>query len=136
MIALLVYSVLMESEKLKIYQNRLLVADLINDVLCGKKTVQQALSCFPDEKNDINIKCAFDALMYREADEDLRSKIRDYANTQDDFLAEIADILKENQKLPANIIQRYLKYNQDDFIPDKENNWKNIFKKIKRMINF
>ena len=58
----------MESEKLKIYQNRLLVSDLIIDVLTDKKTVQQAISLFPKEKNDINLKCAFDALMYREAD--------------------------------------------------------------------
>ena len=75
----------MESEKLKIYQNRLLVSDLIIDVLTDKKTVQQAISLFPKEKNDINLKCAFDALMYREADEDIRAKYKDYASLQDDY---------------------------------------------------
>ena len=74
----------MESEKLKIYQNRLLVSDLIIDVLTDKKTVQQAISLFPKEKNDINLKWAFDALMYREADEDIRAKYKDYASLQDD----------------------------------------------------
>ncbi len=126
----------MESEKLKIYQNRLLVADLINDVLCNKKSVQDALSLFPDDKNDINIKCAFDALMHREADEDLRAKIRDYAMVQDDFLAQIAEILKENQRLPKNIIASYLKFHSDDLVSEKENNLKTVLKKIKRMINF
>lgn len=126
----------MESEKLKIYQNRLLVADLISDVLCGKLSVQNALSRFPKDKNDINIKCAFDALLYREADEDLRRKIRDYAIVQDDYLSEIAIILKENQRLPKNIIDRYHAYHKDDLIPDKENNLKTVLKSIKRMINF
>ena len=67
----------MESVGLKIYENRLIVAALIEDVLAGKKTVNEALSLFPHENNDINIKCAFDALMHREADEDLRAKIPD-----------------------------------------------------------
>ncbi len=126
----------MESEKLKIYQDRLLVSDLINEVLCNKKTVQQALLSFPDDSVDVSIKCAFDALVYREADEDLRKKIKDYALVQDDFLAEISQILKENHSLPKNIIERYLKYNQDDLISKKENNFKTVLKKIKRMINF
>ena len=126
----------MESKKLQIYRNRLLVADLINDVLDSKLCVQQALNQFPDEKNDINIKCAFDALMYREADEDLRAKVKGYANVQDRYLALIAKILKENQVLPKNIIQRYLKFHKDDIISEKETNFKTFLKKIKRMINF
>ena len=126
----------MESINLKIYENRLLTADLINDVLTGKKTVQQALSLFPKDNNDINIKCAFDALMHREADEDLRAKIPDYKETQDEFLMEIASILKENQKLPKNIIEQYLKYHNDNLIADSGKTFKDILKQIKRMINF
>ncbi len=126
----------MESINLKIYENRLLTADLINDVLTGKKTVQQALSLFPKDNNDINIKCAFDALMHREADEDLREKVSGYKETQDEFLADIAQILKENQRLPKNIIEQYLKYHNENLISNDKRTIKDIFKKIKRMINF
>ena len=128
----------MESEQLKIYQNRLLVSDLIFDVLTNKKTVREALTLFPKDKNDINIKCAFDALMHREADEDYRLKVADYAEVQDNFLADLAQILKENNKLPQNIINQYLAYHKDDLIAEKNENFncKNVFKKIKKMINF
>ena len=74
--------------------------------------------------------------MYREADEDLRAKVKGYANVQDKYLALIAKILKENQVLPKNIIQRYLKFHKDDIISEKETNFKTFLKKIKRMINF
>ncbi len=126
----------MESEKLKIYQNRLLVSDLIIDVLTDKKTVQQAISLFPKEKNDINLKCAFDALMYREADEDIRSKYKDYASLQDDYLELIARTLKDNEQLPKNVILRYLKYNSENLLPDEDKTLKQKLKKLKRMINF
>lgn len=126
----------MESEKLKIYQNRLLVSDLIYDVLNGKKTVSQALGQFPKEKNDINIKCAFDALMHREADEDLRLKEQDYALVQDDFLIDLANILKENLPLPQNIIDEYLKYHNDNLIGEWDKPLKGVLKNFKRMINF
>ena len=126
----------MESEKLKIYQNRLLVSDLIIDVLTDKKTVQQAISLFPKEKNDINLKCAFDALMYREADEDIRAKYKDYASLQDDYLELIARTLKDNEQLPKNVISRYLEYNGENLLPDEDKTLKQKLKKLKRMINF
>ena len=126
----------MESEKLKIYQNRLLVSDLIIDVLTDKKTVQQAISLFPKEKNDINLKCAFDALMYREADEDIRAQYKDYASLQDDYLELIARTLKDNEQLPKNVISRYLKYNGENLLPDEDKTLKQKLKKLKRMINF
>ena len=126
----------MESEKLKIYQNRLLVSDLIIDVLTDKKTVQQAISLFPKEKNDINLKCAFDALMYREADEDIRAKYKDYASLQDDYPELIARTLKDNEQLPKNVISRYLKYNSENLLPDEDKTLKQKLKKLKRMINF
>ena len=126
----------MNSEELKTYKDRLLASDLIFDVLTGKKTVQEALSQLPQNKTDINIKCAFDALMHREADEDLRAKIRGYAEVQDDFLADIAEILKQNRILPKNIIEQYNKFHKDNLIADTEDGIKNVLKKIKRMINF
>ena len=126
----------MESEKLKIYQNRLLVSDLIIDVLTDKKTVQQAISLLQKKKNDINLKCAFDALMYREADEDIRAKYKDYASLQDDYLELIARTLKDNEQLPKNVISRYLKYNSENLLPDEDKTLKQKLKKLKRMINF
>lgn len=126
----------MESEKLKIYQNRLLVSDLILKVLSDKINVAQALSAFPKEKNDINIKCAFDALVYREADEDLRKKVRNYADVQDEMLFNIAQILKENEKLPQNIIEQYQKYHSENLMGEWDKPLKSILKNFKRMINF
>ena len=126
----------MESKKLKIYQNRLLVCDLIIDVLTDKKTVQEAISLFPKEKDDINLKCAFDALMYREADEDIRAKYKDYASLQDDYLELIARTLKNNEQLPKNVISRYLEYNGENLLPDEDKAFKQKLNKLKRMINF
>ena len=126
----------MEFEELKIYQNRLFVSDLINDVLLNKKTVQEALSLFPKDKNDINIKCAFDALVHREADEDLRNNTPDYKDVQDEYLADLANILKENQKLPENIINEYLKYHSDDILASKEKGFRAFIQYVKRIVNF
>ncbi|MBR5304128.1 MAG: hypothetical protein IKU37_04810 [Candidatus Gastranaerophilales bacterium] len=126
----------MESEKLKIYQNRLLVSDLIIKVLSGKINVSQALSAFPKEKNDINVKCAFDALMHREADEDLRAKVSGYSEIQDEFLFDLAKILKENEKLPQNIIEQYQKYHNENLMGEWDKPLKSILKNFKRMINF
>ena len=126
----------MESEKLKTYENRLLVAELIEQVLTDRIKTSDALSKFPKNKDDINIKCAFDALVHREADEDLRKKISDYAVVQDDYLMEICGFLKENADLPQNIISEYLKFHSDNLIWGEDKGIKNIFKKLKRMINF
>ena len=126
----------MESRELRLYENRLLVAELIEQVILDKITTSEALSKFPKNKDDINIKCAFDALVHREADEDLRKKIRDYAQVQDDYLIEICKYLKENEILPQNIISEYLKYHSEDLIWGEDKGIKNIFKKLKRMINF
>lgn len=118
------------------YKNRLIVANLIEEVLLGKKTVSKALSEFPKDLQDINVKCAFDALLHREADEDLRSKIKDYSKTQDDYLLEIAKILRENKTLPQNVIQRYLKFHKEDVISHDDGSFKSALEKVKRMINF
>ena len=98
----------MESERLKVYQNRLLVGKLIIEVLKGKISVSKALSMFPKEKNDINIKCAFDALMHREADEDLRTKVQGYGEVQDEFLYDLAQILKNDEKKSFSYSSRFL----------------------------
>ena len=126
----------MESEKLKTYENRILTAELIEQVLLDKIKTSEALSRFPKNKDDINIKCAFDALVHREADEDLRKKEPDYAVVQDNYLIDICKFLKNNEDLPQNIISQYLQYHSDNLIWGEDKGIKNIFKKLKRMINF
>lgn len=113
-----------------------LVSKLIYGVLASKITVQEALSKLPKNNKDINIKCAFDALVYLEADEDYRTKIKGYAEAQNEYLAQIADILARGENLPQNIINRYLKYNKDNLISGKEKSFACFIEYIKRMINF
>ncbi len=111
------------------------IAQLIIKVLEGTMNVQSALSEFP-KSEDINIKCAFDALLYRESDEDIRLKDKDYAIVQDEYLEDIANIFLQNGTLPQNYISEYLKYNKDNLISNDDKTFGNIFKKLKRMINF
>jgi len=126
----------LESEKLKLYKDKLLISDLIFGVLNNNISVKDALANFPSDISDVEIKCAFDALMYREADEDIRAKDNEYAYVQDEFLLHIAKIFKENETLAQNIISRYLKYNKDDLISKKRKTFKDTVKYLKRMINF
>ncbi len=126
----------MESSNLKKYENKLFVSSLIRDVVLDKISVEQALLLFPQDSNDVNIKCVFDALVHREADEDLRLKIEGYKEIQDEFLLNLADILKDNLSLPKNIVEEYLKFHQDNLIPDNSKNFKNVLNKLKRNINF
>ncbi len=116
--------------------NYSLVSDLILDVLTSKISVQQALSQFPKTNDDINIKCAFDALVHYEADEEYRLKVKDYAQAQDDYLEYIASTLKKGEKLPENIIKRYVKYHNDNLIPVNQKGVKSFVNYLKRMINF
>lgn len=117
-------------------KEKILIAQLIENVVLKKQTVAEALKFFPDDRNDIDIKCAFDALIYYEADEEIRKKDADYATAQDEYLIETASLLKENKKLPKNIVENYLKYNNDNLIGDWDNSIKGIINKIKRTINF
>ena len=126
----------MESEKLKLYRYKLLISDLILDVLNGKISVQSALLKFPKDIENVEIKCAFDAIMYLEADEDIRKKDKEYRELQNEYLLHIAKIFKENGNLAQNIISRYLKYNKDDLISKKRRTLKDTLNYLKRMINF
>jgi len=102
----------------------------------SKITVSEALEQFPKNNSDINIKCAFDALVYCEADEDYRAKVAGYAEVQDEYLAQIARTLAKNEPLNQNIIKRYLEYNKDNLIFSKEKGFRGFIKYIKRMVNF
>ncbi|MBQ8848503.1 MAG: hypothetical protein IJ003_06120 [Candidatus Gastranaerophilales bacterium] len=126
----------MESENLKKYQNRLLVSDLIYDVLNKKISVQTALSKFPSDRNDINLKCAFDAILHLEADEDVRNNDSEYAMLQDETLRFIAECFKDNQTLPKNMIKNYLNEHDSDLTGEYLPFIKSVLKNFKRMINF
>jgi hypothetical protein len=113
-----------------------LVSDLIMKVLSSELTVSEALSKFPSGRKDINLKCAFDALMHYEADEDLRKNTPQYAQVQDEYLEQIAQILNNGDDMPQNIINMYLKYHKDNLVSDKKKDIKTIVDYMKRMINF
>lgn len=113
-----------------------LVSDLIIRVLTSKISVSQALSNFPKDSKDINLKCAFDALVHYEADEDIRAKVEGYAQIQDEYLECIANTLAKGKPIPNNIAKRYLQYHNDNLISDNKNDIKNIANYLKRMINF
>ena len=117
---------------LKEYQK---AANLIRNVLLEKLTVAQALGEFPSSE-DINIKCAFDALVHREADEDLRNKIPDYSFVQDEYLETISNILYKGKPLPKNVIESYIKYHKDNILPKNTKGFKNVINYLKRTINF
>ena len=119
-----------------IKHNREYVAGLIFKVLNNEISVLDAVSVFPKDKNDINIKCAFDALMHREADETQRASIEGYSEIQDKFLSDIAKILSKNHPLPKNIILQYYKFHEDDLISDDKFDFSSFLKKVKRIINF
>ena len=74
--------------------------------------------------------------MHREADEDLRNKVAGYSEVQDELLFEIARILKENEKLPQNIIEQYQKYHSENLMGEWDKPLKSVLKNFKRMINF
>ncbi|MBQ8476193.1 hypothetical protein IJ531_03930, partial [bacterium] len=84
-----------------------LVSELILGVLTSKITVLDALSRFPKNDSDINLKCAFDAIAHYEADEDLRKNEPDYAIVQDEYLEHIAQTLAKGEQLSKNIIDEY-----------------------------
>ena len=55
---------------------------------------------------------------------------------QDDYLEFIASVLSKGEDLPQNIVNRYLKYHNDNLIPDNKKGFQAFIKYIKRMINF
>ena len=116
--------------------NNQIAAALILDVITSKITVHDALNNFPKDDNDVNLKCAFDALMHYEADEDIRKKSSQYAETQDEYLEFIAKILNSGKKLPKDIVARYYKYHQDNMNIGNEKGFRGFINYIKRMINF
>jgi len=108
------------------------VSDLIIQVLAEKITIREAVKAFPHDTEDESIKCALHALLHYEADEDYRKKDPEYAEEQIDHLENIANLLKNNEPLPVNIIEEYRKYYEDVPIWSQKG-WKNILKNLFRL---
>lgn len=86
------------------------IGNLIIAVLTDKIIVREAIKKFPKNVKDSSIKCAYHALIHREADEDLRRTDLLYRDEQDSYLEQVARILQQGEQLPKNIIKNYNHY--------------------------
>lgn len=89
------------------------VGGLIIAVLTDRIIVREALKKFPNNVKDLSVKCAYHALVHREADEDLRHRDLLYRDEQDSYLEQVAQTLQQGLQLPKNIIKNYNKYYRD-----------------------
>ena len=89
--------------------NRKFVGRLIYAVLTERKNVREAIKLFPETK-DLNIECAYHALVHYAADEEIRYRDIEYREAQDDYLEFLAQTLSEGNYLPKNIIEEYKPY--------------------------
>ena len=89
--------------------NRKFVGRLIYSVLAERQNVREAIKCFPKTK-DVNIECAYHALVHYAADEEMRYMDIEYREAQDDYLEFIAQTLSAGKWLPRNIIHEYKPY--------------------------
>ena len=113
--------------------NRKFVGRLIYSVLTDRRNVREAIKLFPDSQ-DVNIECAYHALVHYEADEDLRYRDFEYREEQDDYLEFIAQTLSEGKNLPRNIISDYENFYKGVAKP-WTNGIKGFFKEFIRSIN-
>lgn len=113
--------------------NRKFVGRLIFAVLTERKNVREAIKLFPDTK-DINIECAYHALVHYAADEEIRYKDIEYREAQDDYLEFLAQTLSEGKYLPKNIIEEYKPYYKGTSHA-WENSFKGFWNEFKRFIN-
>ena len=117
-----------------VFEDRVLVAGLIRQVLISRMCVREAILNFPRDTEDKSIHAAYHALVHYEADEDLRNRDNLYREEQDDYLEFLANILENGKNLPENIIQNYEKYYECANIPH-EKNTKGFFKSFLRFLN-
>lgn len=101
-------------------KDRIMVSELIVNVLLNKISVKNALLKFPKENNDISLKIVWHALMHFEADEDFSNSDIEFKEIQIDFLETLSDILKTGKELPQNLLAEYeefhknIEYSSDD----------------------
>jgi hypothetical protein len=114
-------------------ENRKYVGRLIYSVLTEHTNVREAIKHFPESK-DINIECAYHALVHYAADEEMRYKDIEYREAQDDYLEFLAQTLSEGKYLPKNIIEEYKPYYKGMAMPWQEG-LNGFWKEFKRFIN-
>lgn len=107
-------------------------AELIIKCLTEQITIQEAIKTFPRDEKDESLECAFHALLHYEADEDYRRQDPDYADAQVDHLENIANLFKNNESLPLNIIQEYREYYEESPFVSKKG-FKQLLKRIFRL---
>lgn len=110
------------------------VGNLIINVLTDRIIVREALKLFPRDVKDASIKCAYHALVHREADEDIRRRDLLYKDEQDSYLEQVAQTLKQGVELPKNIIKNYNTYYRDIEI-NHSNEFKIWLKRICKFLN-
>ena len=113
--------------------DRKFVGRLIYAVLTEQKNVRDAIKLFP-ETNDVNIECAYHALLHYAADEDIRYKDIEYREAQDDYLEFLAQTLSAGKYLPKNIIEEYKPYYHGT-ARLWQNGVQGFWKEFKRFIN-
>ena len=115
-------------------ENRILVANLIRQVLISRMCVREAILRFPRDTEDKSIHAVYHALVHYEADETLRTRDNLYREEQDDYLEFIANLLERGEDLPENIIKNYEKYYEYANIPHEQNT-KGFFKGFLKFLN-
>ena len=113
--------------------NRKYVGRLIYSVLAERVNVREAIKGFPDTK-DVNIQCAYYALVHYAADEEMRYKDIEYREAQDEYLEFLAQTLSEGGHIPKNIIDEYKPYYKGVAKPWREG-VKGFWAEFKRFIN-
>ena len=113
--------------------DRKFVGRLIFEVITERKSVREAIKLFPETK-DLNIECAYHALVHYAADEEMRYKDIEYREAQDDYLEFMAQTLSEGKYLPKNIIEEYKPYYRGVSRPWVEG-IQGFWKEFKRFIN-
>ena len=114
-------------------ENRIIVGRLIYAVLTERTNVREAIKLFPESK-DVNIECAYHALVHYVADEEMRYKDIEYREAQDDYLEFLAQTLSEGKFLPKNIIEEYKPYYKGTSKPWQEG-LHGFWNEFKRFIN-
>lgn len=117
-----------------VFEDRVLVADLIRQVLISRMCVREAVLNFPRDTQDKSIHAAYHALVHYEADEELRKRDNLYREEQDDYLEFLSSLLERGEDLPENIIKNYEKYYESANIPH-EKNTKGFLKGFLKFLN-
>ncbi len=107
---------------------------LIKCVLAKKMTVQRALLAYPRDVQDKSVRASWHALCHLEADEELRRNNPEYAEEQDSYLENIANILLDGEELPFNITDAYKEYYDAPLMPHKQG-WAGFLASFESFLN-